>query len=116
MNMTVQYVYVAGPMSVGDVEQNVRLGIDAASALLSSGFYPFVPHLSYYWESVSSFPYETWLGLDFGWLKKCDAIIRLPGMSEGADREMIEAKRLGLVRWKMGVDGTIWDFIREYAR
>jgi hypothetical protein len=34
--------------------------------------------------------------LDFGWVRRCDAVLRLPGASSGADREVALAERLGL--------------------
>jgi hypothetical protein len=33
---------------------------------------------------------------DFEWLKCCDAVLRLPGESTGADREVALAKELGI--------------------
>jgi hypothetical protein len=43
-------VYVAGPMSQGDVWDHVRRAIDVAEALLALGYAPFVPHLSWTWH------------------------------------------------------------------
>jgi hypothetical protein len=40
--------------------------------------------------------YELWLEIDFAWVKKCDALIRLPGESSGADREVELARSLGI--------------------
>jgi hypothetical protein len=41
-------IYVAGPISKGDVLVNVKRGIDAGTTLLAAGFAPMIPHLSYY--------------------------------------------------------------------
>lgn len=89
-------VFVSGPYSHGDVETNVRTAIQAADTLLEAGFLPFLPHLSHYWEQVSQKPYETWMEIDFGWLAQCQAVLRLPGHSPGADRECDLAKQLGI--------------------
>lgn len=89
------YVYVAGPYT-GDEEANVGRAIDAATVLLRAGLYPYVPHLSHYWEARHAHHYEVWMDLDFGWVRRCDAVLRLPGPSAGADREVDLAMRLDL--------------------
>lgn len=81
-------VYVAGQYTVGDTRENVRLAITAADDLLVGGFAPYVPHLTFYWDRRFHHDYETWLELDLCWLAKCDALLRLPGESPGADREV----------------------------
>jgi hypothetical protein len=81
-------VYIAGPITKGDHMANIRNGIDAANRLRDLGFFPFVPHLSAFWHYVHPRPYEDWMELDFVWLVECDALLRLPGVSEGADREV----------------------------
>ena len=40
--------------------------------------------------------YERWLEYDMEWLTACDALVRLPGESKGADREVARAKELGI--------------------
>lgn len=88
--------YVAGPYTKGDVVLNVRNAIHAADTLLVLGHWPFVPHLTMLWHTISPHEYEEWLRLDFAWLEVCDCVVRLPGASAGADREVSEAQRLGL--------------------
>ncbi len=75
---------------------NVRRAIEAADVLLSAGFCPFVPHLSFFWNIVCPRPYEDWLRLDLEWLACCEALVRLEGESSGADREVARAKELGI--------------------
>lgn len=93
-------VYVAGPIGANDEGRAAR--IEAAGAagiqLLLKGFAPFVPHL---WaaanlnaDGVAS--YEQWMDYDFAWLRQCQMVLRIPGDSPGADREVAEAQRLGL--------------------
>lgn len=88
--------YLAGPYSQPDQAVNVRNAILAASRLVDAGHVPFVPHLTHLWNLVAPRPYEDWLRLDLVWVGQCEALIRLPGESPGADREVAEARRLGL--------------------
>lgn len=89
------YVYIAGPISK-DTIVSVRRAILAAGTLDANGCCCYVPHLSVLADMVQPRRYEDWLALDFAWLAKCDALFRLPGKSPGADREVDEAKRLGI--------------------
>lgn len=89
-------VYVAGPYSHGDQASNVRDALEAADRLLDAGYQPYVPHLWHYREITHPRPYERWLELDFAFLDRCDALIRLPGYSPGADREAERARGRGL--------------------
>jgi len=89
-------VYVAGPYSHGDVAVNVREAIQAADRLLIYGFYPYVPHLTHFWHLVFPRPYQEWLELDKVWLKKCDAVLLLPGKSPGAEKEVDLAKEYNI--------------------
>ena len=81
-------IYVAGPYSTGDPVVNTRRAINAGSILLARGFAPFVPHLSMFWHLCEPQSYETWLAYDFEWVKACDGLLRLVGVSSGADREV----------------------------
>jgi|SRR5215471_3980580 len=89
-------VYVAGAYSTGDVAVNVRNAYAAASRLADAGFAPFVPHHTHFWHMLSPRPYEEWLTLDLAFLPCCDALLRLPGESVGADAEMLEARTLSI--------------------
>lgn len=81
-------IYIAGPYTKGDVAVNVRNAILAANELRDLGFFPFIPHLSHYWHTLCPRPYEDWLAMDMEWLAACDALLRLPGESSGADKEV----------------------------
>ena len=53
----------------------------------------------YLWECFSPYhagAYERWMELDFEWLDCCQALIRLPGDSAGADREIDYAHSHGI--------------------
>lgn len=89
-------VYVAGPMGTGDLTRNVRAAILAAEEIRRMGHAPYVPHLSVLWDAIAPVSYEGWMELDLAWLARCDVLLRLPGASPGADREVAEAERLGI--------------------
>ena len=42
-------VYIAGPISQGDLGENLRNAVRAANAVLHAGHHPYLPHLSIYW-------------------------------------------------------------------
>ena len=90
------WVYVAGPYSGGDQVLNTRAAIEVALHLLDAGLVPICPHLYMLAHLVSPQPYETWMRWDFELLERCDALIRLPGASSDADREVARASELGL--------------------
>lgn len=93
----ITYVYVAGPITKGVPIQNVVDGLDAANELRDLGFVPFVPQLSYYWHNLHhAREYEDWLAYDFQWILKCDALLRLPGYSPGAEREIEFCRENGI--------------------
>ena len=89
-------VYVAGPYSKGDVALNVRSAILVAGQLRDAGFAPFLPHLTHFWHLVAPRPYEDWLDLDNQFIPCCDALLRIPGESSGADKEVALARSLNI--------------------
>lgn len=90
------YVYISGPYSTGDQVENVRTAIKAADAVIRAGHIPFCPHLGHFHHLLCPHDYETWMRLDLAWVERCDAVIRLPGKSPGAEREVARAKELGI--------------------
>ncbi len=90
-------VYVAGPYSTGDPEANTAAAIAAGNELLDAGYAPLVPHLSHYWHTHHTpRAYEDWMRIDLAWITAADAVLRLPGASPGADREVVLAAELGI--------------------
>jgi hypothetical protein len=89
-------IYIAGPYTNGDVALNVRNALETADRLANLGFAPFVPHLTHFWHMTFPRPYEFWLDLDSEFLRCCHGVLRIPGHSPGADREILIAKQLGL--------------------
>lgn len=103
-------VYIAGPIGKGpQVHHNVLAAIDAAHEVREMGLLPYVPHLSWYWQIVHPRAYEDWMAQDFEWIKRCDALLRLPGMSPGADREVAFAFDRGIPVF------TDLEHLREWA-
>lgn len=90
----IETVYIAGPYTGGNVEENVRNAILAAHAVLDLGLTPFVPHLCHYLHAVKERGYEDWMRFDFVWLEKNDSLWRIPGESPGAEREIVRMKAL----------------------
>lgn len=95
-------VYVAGPISKGDLRANLTQAREAGQKLLKAGYAPMVPHLTCYWagDTPEVLPdgttHEDWMGLDLPWVAVADAVLRLPGESTGADREVALANSLGI--------------------
>lgn len=93
-----QRVYVSGPYT-SNPKANTHHTIQEAQRLLQAGYAPMVPHLTHYWGEVVGQevnPYEAWLELDLAWVPMADAVVRLPGKSEGSDRETALAKDWGI--------------------
>lgn len=89
-------IYVAGPYTKGDVAVNVANAIFAGNVLADRGHIPFIPHLTHFWHMMYNHEHEFWMKQDLVWLAQCDAILRLPGESSGADREVKFAEEIGM--------------------
>lgn len=101
-------VYIAAPYSSNPVE-GTRRALYIGDRLLSHGFIPFIPHLSLFWDLIYPHPVEHWYEYDLEWLRQCHELIRLPGESKGADREVIQALSMGLKVWEGETDGQVLD-------
>lgn len=89
-------VYVAGPYSHGETADHVREAVLVGLTLAERGFRPFIPHLYHFAHLICPHDYEWWMALDLSWLEACDCVLRLPGHSPGADREVERAHSLGM--------------------
>lgn len=90
-SLAFRYIYVAGPYTKPDPAANTRQAIIAGDLLRRLGLIPFIPHLTHFWDKVCPHPYQFWLDYDFEWVKMCEALVRLPGYSSGADKEICYA-------------------------
>jgi hypothetical protein len=95
--MTKPLVYIAAPYTNPDPVENTHQVIWLASRLVDDGrVTPVVPHLSLLWHLVSPRPVEFWYAYDLELLAHCDAVLRRPGASTGADAEVDAADRAGI--------------------
>jgi len=105
LNENRKRVYIAGPYTHGDWGENQRNVIEAAQKVMNHGHVPFIPHtMTGLWSVMYS---NNWIAFDLHWLKTCDAIVRLPGESEGADIEVAFAKQEGIKVYD-SVERFIW--------
>lgn len=94
-------VYIAGRMTNGgqangyDIDA-IRHAITINNQLVERGYAPFCPQLSVFAEMLHPVSYEAWLGMDLTWIEVCDVVLRLPGESKGADREVAHATSKGI--------------------
>src|SRR5262245_16546995 len=90
-------VYVAGPMTLRNLDANLRRRVEAGIELIKAGYAPLVPHLTHYMRPAGGdFDLETWLEVDLPWVEVADRLVRLSGRSPGADRETALANRLNI--------------------
>jgi hypothetical protein len=89
-------VYVAGPYTKGNPEVNTDIAIQIGDWLLESGFYPYIPHFSHFWNQRFPHHYDVWMDLDKVWLLQCNALLRISGESTGADQEEQDARDNGI--------------------
>jgi len=85
--------YVAGPMTHGDRAYNLEQGIKVGMMIFDAGHQAFIPHLDFH---LPTRPYEFWMYHDFRMIERCDGLVRIPGLSPGAEREVEFARRLGI--------------------
>lgn len=96
-------VYVSGPITTGgNVPVNVREGILAAMVLRKRGYVVICPHERIVTEMLDPHDYEWWMERDFAEIEACDVVYRMPKPSNGGDREVEYAGRIGrTVYWSV---------------
>lgn len=91
-------VYISGPISLGNRNLNYFHACEAERQLMLSGFAPINPIrsmvLPFAWDS--DMPHDLWLEVDLPIIERVDAVLRIPGESVGADREVGHALTLGI--------------------
>lgn len=90
------WVYVAGPYTKPDPVHNTAKAVKMGTFLRQQGFIPIVPHLTMFWDYIDPAPYEEWLIYDLHLIDRCDVLLRLPGESSGADKEVEYALNHGM--------------------
>lgn len=102
-------IYVAGPYSDGDPIENTRRAVRAADELLDTGmFHVVVPHTSLIYHAISPKIHAVWVELGCALARRCDAVLRLSGVSPGADAEVREASALGKPIFTDAQDAIRW--------
>lgn len=87
------HLYVAGPYTNPDPVLNTHRAIRVATWLReNTRWVPVLPHVTLVWHLVTPRPIEFWYDLDIEHMLRCDAVLRLPGASTGADREVAVAR------------------------
>ena len=99
-------VYISAPYTKGDVAENIHKVVTIANEVYSHGYLPFVPHLTHLWHLITPKPHEFWMELDLRMLANCDALLRVPGDSIGADIEVAKAYELGIPTF-FSIDGLL---------
>lgn len=95
-------VYIAGPMTNGTKDNfnmpKIHEAIEAYFILIEQGFVPHCPHLTVFCELMHPhrIQYEAWLELDKNYIEDCDVVLRIPGLSSGADKECAYARLAGI--------------------
>ncbi len=81
-------VYISGPITLGDREQNFMQFCNAHRYLMRHGFAVNNPGLTMKLPGCWDIAHDDWLENDLPWVEVADAVLRLPGYSEGADEEV----------------------------
>ncbi len=68
----------------------------ADQTLILAGFAPLLPQLTYLLDRLLDQDHATWVAIDLPWVAVADALLRLPGESIGADREVATAHERGI--------------------
>lgn len=89
-------VYISCPMSLGDRVQNLAQAMIAMRELIGLGYAPWNPALTFFCEPFIDASHADWVDIDLPWVRQADAVLRLPGESRGADRE-VEAARVASI-------------------
>lgn len=101
-------IYVAGPITHGYPDEVIRNAILAGEALYEEGFAPFIPHTGILWGVMYPKTWKQWLDLDFEYIRRCDALFRCAGKSEGADREVEFANANNIPVFESVADAARW--------
>ena len=91
--MKIAKVYIAGPYTKPDPEANTYAMMKVWDELRSLGYFPFCPLWSHFQEMRHPRTWEDWMQFDLAWIDVCDCVLRIPGESVGADREIAHAKK-----------------------
>ena len=101
--------YIAGPYTVPDPIENIHDAVLIAEELQHSGWVTcVVPHLNFGWHMICPHPADYWYIYDLAFLARCDCLLRIPGDSVGADKEVEFAEERGIPVFHKVVDVVAW--------
>lgn len=91
-------VYIAGPVGERDEgrEARVAAGVETAARVLLAGFSVISPHLFCRIPGDELFDWDGWMKVCLALVERCDAVVRIPGESPGADKEVALARELAI--------------------
>ena len=96
-HLLLPHVYISAPYAFPDPIENTNKAIMIADALYTSGVcMPILPHLTMLWNTVIPHEPSFWSEYCLLMMRRCDAILRIDGLSQGADKEIVEAKKVGI--------------------
>jgi hypothetical protein len=118
-------VYIAGPISRGDLAHNINQANAAFRQLAEAGFAPLCPHWSCFSGGALVSPtggsvyalasatgngmsHASWLAVDLVFVERADAVLRLPGESTGADMEVRHANEMRIPVFHSVADLIAW--------
>lgn len=118
-------VYIAGPISKGDLAHNINQATDAFAKLARAGLAPLCPQWSAYSGEAKlsatggsvyavasavgcGLSHADWLAVDLAFVARSDAVLRLPGESVGADMETALARERGIPVFDSVADVIAW--------
>lgn len=102
-------VYIAGPLGQSMANRNVHKAMKAGNDVLNAKMHFYIPHLMWHFNNKFPKSYEQWMAEDFFWLDKCDCLLRIPGESPGADREVEYALQHGKPVFHCVEDIVTWE-------
>ena len=97
-------VYISGPITAPTLErevENVNMALEAAYQLVSVGLAVYLPHAFWFADRHMARrghpPIKNgYLSQDIEWVKAVEAVLRLPGVSIGAECEVAFARTCGI--------------------
>lgn len=108
-------VYISGPITKGNRNHNYFQALEAEAELMRNNFAPLNPMqtmvLPFAWDG--EFDHARWLERDFAWIAVCDAVLRIPGESVGAEAEREFAEKCGIPVFCSLKDLMEWRLARE---
>jgi len=90
-------IYIAGPLGAssknyGKIIENITRAVKVSDVIFSLGHECFIPHLMWFSHELIGWPVDEIKAMEYRLklVKRSDALIRLPGESNGADKEVAE--------------------------